>query len=100
MGFFKRSSKVAQQEASVKEVGSPSSPSTNNVTTIRERMSRVAKEEHTPPKPQPKPATKRDKKNSRKIEAKELVKKKEERSSKIQALLAMRQANSAVSITR
>lgn len=106
MGFFQRSTKVAQQEAtSVKEVGfSSSSPSTNNVATIRERMSRVATKDRPAPKPKPKPEpeppkapTKREKKKMRKEDKKELVKKKEERSTKIQALLAMRQANSPLS---
>jgi hypothetical protein len=99
MGLFSRSPKVAQQEASLKEVSSPSSsPSTNNVTTIRERMSRVAKDDKPRPKPQPKPKKeiKREMKKKRNSEVKQLVKKKEERSNKIQALLAMRQANSQV----
>lgn len=82
MGFFNRSSKVAQQGG--EDVLAPAS----TVTTIRDRMVKVAKNDRPP--------TKREKKKIRKVEKKELEKKKEARSGRIQELLAMRQANSAV----
>lgn len=104
MRLFKRSTKVGQQEVagtrSVKDVSTPSIAS-SNMTSIRERMSGVAKDDRPPQKVHPKPkkpklSTEQEKKNSRVADKKELLKKKEERSNKIQALIALRQASSAL----